>query len=137
MNHQDEVEWDFALWVRAEMNGRGWTGSDLARRMNSDPGTVGNVINGNRGAGPAFCIALAQALGVPREVVFRAPGWLLYTPQPLVAPNLPHPVMRMVDTVRHLPPRAQDEVLAVWARILAMACLLLGRADSTETGEGR
>ena len=136
MNQPDEVKWDFATWVRAEMNRRGWTGADLARRMNVDPGTVGNVLNGNRGAGPTFCIVLAQAFGLSREVVFRARGWLLYTQKTIVAPDLPHPLLRMVETVRYLPPHAQDEVLAVWARTLAMACVLLGKADATKAEEG-
>ena len=119
---------EFSEWLRQELYRRGWDQQELVRRTDISTSHVSNVLNGMRCAGPDFCIEVARALGVPREVVFQARGWLLYTPKPLVAPDLPHSLLRMVETVRHLPPHAQDDVLADWARTLAMVCLLLGKA---------
>lgn len=112
---------EFTEWMRAEMEKRGWSQSELARRMQSDPGTVGNVVNGNRQAGPDFCIALAQVLRMSREEVFRARGWLVRDPQAVVTPEVDPRLIQMTATLQELPCDVREKVLKVWEAALDLA----------------
>ena len=67
----------FGDWLKKELNKRGWVQSELARRSGIPQGQISNVIRGIRQPGPESCIAIGQALGISREEVFRARGWLL------------------------------------------------------------
>lgn len=109
---------EFSEWIRLEMEKRGWSQSEMARRMEVDPGTLGNVLNGNRQAGPDFCIAVARALGVSREEVFRARGWLLREPQQIVASDADPRLIKMAEAVRPLPFSLRERVLNLWASSL-------------------
>lgn len=73
---------DFAQWLEIKLNKRGWGASDLAKAGKNagykiSRGQFSHIINGTRYAGPEACIAIAHALELPREEVFRARGWLL------------------------------------------------------------
>ena len=73
---------DFAQWLERKLNKRGWGASDLAKASRNagykiSRGQFSHIINGTRYAGPEACIAIAHALELPREEVFRARGWLL------------------------------------------------------------
>jgi transcriptional regulator with XRE-family HTH domain len=67
---------NFAAWLLGEMEKRGWSQSELARQTNLRPGTIGNIINGRRGRGIDSLNAIADALKVPRETVYREAGVL-------------------------------------------------------------
>jgi transcriptional regulator with XRE-family HTH domain len=112
---------EFTDWLRAELEKRAWDQSELARRMQSHPGTVGNVLNGNRQAGPDFCIAVARALGMPREEVFRARGWLLRNPQDSLAPDADPRVNAMWQTVNQMPPLQREAMIEAWGATLRAA----------------
>ncbi len=67
---------DFKTRLKEEMSKRGMTQSDLARKSDMSVSAVSLVINGRRGVGEDFCQAVARALGLPVETVYRAAGLL-------------------------------------------------------------
>jgi transcriptional regulator with XRE-family HTH domain len=67
---------EFAEWLQGELDRRGWDQSKLARRAGVSQGQVSRVLSGTRGLGPDTCRAIARALDLPEEVVFRKAGLL-------------------------------------------------------------
>lgn len=67
----------FGSWLQAELNKRGWSQWELSRQSEIPQSQISKIINGSRHPGPEPCIAIAEALGVSRDEVFRARGWLL------------------------------------------------------------
>lgn len=129
---------EFTEWLRAELEKRGWDQSEFARRMESHPGTVGNVLNGNRQAGPDFCIGVARALGLPREEVFRARGWLLREPEQVVAPLAPPRAISLVERLINYPPEVRDLVLDAYEAVeeaVTQSAGLKERAQGTKNEE--
>lgn len=83
--HSDKVEMDFIEWLDPKLKKRGWGPSDLSKASEAaghkiSRGQFSHIINGTRQAGPEACIAIAHALGLSREEVFRARGWLAGQP---------------------------------------------------------
>ena len=66
----------FPQWLLTEINERGWSQGELARRAGITQGAVSHILGGMRSPGPEFCKAVAKALGYPPEVVFRKAGIL-------------------------------------------------------------
>lgn len=97
---------NFGEWVLMEMEARGWTMSELARRCSVSQVAISNVINGNRNAGPDLCRALAVALELPEEKIFRLAGLLsrLPTEQDLTFGEV-------YDMMQHLTPDERQEVM--------------------------
>lgn len=95
---------EFSDWLHHELQQRDMDQTDLARRaeMAGHPiarNSVSRILSGNRDAGPDACIAIAYGLGVSREAVFRARGWLLTEPEMVVLPDTDP---RLVKIVRGL-----------------------------------
>jgi transcriptional regulator with XRE-family HTH domain len=67
---------EFATWLSGELKARGWSQSELARRAGISHVTVSNLLSGLRGRGEQSCRAIAEALGVSSEMVFRLAGLL-------------------------------------------------------------
>lgn len=67
---------NFIEWLEAELRERDWTAAQLSRQAGLYPATVSRVLNGERSPGTEFCKAVALALNVPDEVVFRRAGLL-------------------------------------------------------------
>lgn len=67
---------DFIDWLRKEMERREWSQSELARRSKLSPAQITRLLNGERGVGEAGLTAIAHALKLPPETVFRAAGIL-------------------------------------------------------------
>lgn len=112
---------EFNEWLQAELNKRGWDHADLVRRTGLSSGGISHVMNGDRKAGPDFCIAVSQALGIPRETVFRARGWLLRNPQDPLAPDADPRVNAMWQAVNHLPPLQREAMIEAWGATLRAA----------------
>lgn len=66
----------FSEWINAELNQRGWSVRELARRAGVSHGAINNVINELRKPGSELCSGIAKALKVPPEEVFRHAGIL-------------------------------------------------------------
>ncbi len=72
---------EFKEWIEQEMQKRGWRQADLARAGEMDPVTLNRILNMERKAGPDSCSAIARALGLPPEDVFRRAGLLPKLPE--------------------------------------------------------
>lgn len=70
------MEKDFANWLMREIEERGWTNAELARRAGISAPNVSMVISGQKGIGWEFCLGIARALGYPPEDVLRRAGLL-------------------------------------------------------------
>ncbi len=71
----------FGDWLENEMNNRGWRPVDLANKARISRGSLSNIINDLRRPGPDICRAIANALQVPPEKVFRQAGLLPPKPE--------------------------------------------------------
>jgi len=74
----------FSEWLQNELKKRSWSQREVVRRgkrlgYKLSSGQLSHIISETRQAGPDACIAIAHGLGVSREEVFRARGWLLGT----------------------------------------------------------
>ena len=65
---------DFGLWMSREIDKRGWSRSEVARRGGISSSTIDKVINEFAKPGPKLCLALAEAFNMPDEEVFRLAG---------------------------------------------------------------
>ena len=66
---------DLSTWLREELDKRGWSIREIARRAGLVHGTVVGILNG-RHPGIETCRGIARALGVPTEEVLRRAGLL-------------------------------------------------------------
>jgi transcriptional regulator with XRE-family HTH domain len=67
---------NFGTWLLFELEKRGLNQSDLSKLSGLSRGTLSNLVNGTRGFGPDSLAAIARALKLPAEEVFRAAGIL-------------------------------------------------------------
>ena len=98
---------DFASWLEKELENRDWKPADLSRRSGIGSGLISRILNRERRAGPDSCVAIARALQLPPETVFRAAGLL-----PPVARET-EVLRRLVYLAAQLPSEDQDRVLAI------------------------
>jgi transcriptional regulator with XRE-family HTH domain len=63
-------------WITRELEAKGWTQAELARRSGLSTGRLSSAINYQTGMGPDFCKAIARAFSVPAEIIFRQAGLL-------------------------------------------------------------
>jgi transcriptional regulator with XRE-family HTH domain len=102
----------FGDWLAQEIRTRNWSLSDLARAAGLRPSTLSQVITGTSSAGPAVCRAVAKALKIPEELVFRQAG--LLSPLPACADDAV--TRELLEIVKHLTPDERREVseYATW-----------------------
>lgn len=112
---------EFANWLQNELNNRGWDQAELSRRSEITKAQISRVLVGDRSAGVDFCIAVARALGIPREEVFRARGWLLREPQQVVTSDADPRLIKMAEAVRLLPFEKREQILVTWGNTLKLA----------------
>ncbi len=67
---------NFGEWLVAELDRRDISQSDLSRLSGLSQGTISNIISGVRGRGPESIVAIAKALKLPIEKVYREAGLL-------------------------------------------------------------
>ena len=70
----------FTTWLDMELDKRHWNHSELARQINMTEAAISHVFTDNkshkRNPGPDMCKAIAEALGLPPEIVYRQAGLL-------------------------------------------------------------
>lgn len=67
---------DFVDWLYAELAARGWSNSELARRVGVTASAMSRITNRQVQASFETCVGIAQALGYPPEMVLRKAGLL-------------------------------------------------------------
>lgn len=93
-------------WIFDELNQRGWTPAELAKRAGVNTGTLSRVLTGDRNAGPDLCRAIAKALGEPPEKVFRIAGLL-----PALATTEDTALQELMELARNMSPEDRTELL--------------------------
>lgn len=96
----------FIKWLNSEMEKRDWKQADLARQANLDSAAISMLLSKRRQPGEVTCRAIARALRMPPETVFRAAGLLPSKPES-------DPRMEQIGYILpRLPERDRDEILA-------------------------
>jgi len=67
---------EFQDWLVEQLNLKGWNQAKLASRAGVTRTAISDIISGRRNAGSELCTAIAHALNLPPEEVFRAAGLL-------------------------------------------------------------
>jgi len=67
---------EFSDWLQRKLDERKWSYADLARNSRISPAQITRLMSGERGIGPKTCKAIARALRIPPETVFRQAGLL-------------------------------------------------------------
>lgn len=86
---------DLHIWLANELKERGWSNNELARRAGMSSANMSGVLAGKYRVTFDFCFAVAEALRLPPELVFRRAGLLRPT-------NQSQDVQAIVDIIKHL-----------------------------------
>jgi transcriptional regulator with XRE-family HTH domain len=70
------VDTEFVPWLAKEMEKRGWTQTELARRAGIVPSYMSMVMTGLKRPSTGACVKVATALGMSPERVLRIGGYL-------------------------------------------------------------
>jgi transcriptional regulator with XRE-family HTH domain len=97
---------DFADWLRAEIEERGWSQSDLARTSKISPTQIARILSRERNAGNEAIVAIAHAFKLPPEQVYRAAGILP------PAPEINEIIEQILHETQDMPEMDQQEILA-------------------------
>lgn len=95
-----------SIWIAKELEQRGWSHRELARRAGVSQTAVSQAVSMGRGIGWDFCAAIAKPLGVSPEHVFRLAGLLPSLPASEDGPILEE----IIEIVKHLPNEEKEEV---------------------------
>lgn len=76
-----ELEMETANWLRKKIEKAGITQAELARRSGISPTHITKVLNGERGLGEQSLLAIAKALHIPPENIYREAGLLPPVPK--------------------------------------------------------
>lgn len=66
----------FSDWLVVTLEEKGWSQADLARQAEVSPAAISDIISGRRNVGKNTAKAIAKALKLPPEQVFREAGIL-------------------------------------------------------------
>ena len=87
---------NFAKWLQNELNKRGWSQRDLVNHIQAggykiSRSQITHILKSDIQASGEVCISIAYGLGISREEVFRARGWLLPKPDDPFGPEIDRP----------------------------------------------
>ncbi len=99
----------FINWLTTELDKRGWSHRELARRVGLSQPLVSKTIAGEQNVSANLCIAVAIALDTPPENLLRLAGIL--PPGHPVSPTDTPTLQQLVELARTLPPDKQQQVL--------------------------
>jgi transcriptional regulator with XRE-family HTH domain len=98
---------DFVTWIQQEMNERGWSQSELARRGGFTPTAINKILSRERMPGVDFCKGVARAFGMRDVDVMRIAG----IANSLPADDQPPGVRELISKFMLLSDDDQDAVL--------------------------
>jgi transcriptional regulator with XRE-family HTH domain len=120
----------FSEWLHREIRASGKSQSQLAYAGGISASQISRVLSGDRDPGADFCLAIARALNIDAETVFRRAGLLPADPEET-------PTLRQaMHLFRQLPPAQQRQKIA---EMRAIIDLLESdrRIRETSTGGGK
>lgn len=103
------MEIAFVPWLVAELEDRGWSQRQLAKRASMSATSVSQVITEQRDPSPDFCIAIAHALRLPPEDVLRRAGHLPPKPTAFLA-SIPR-LHTFLDKLARLDRETQNRIM--------------------------
>lgn len=96
---------DFVTWLSQEIDSRGWSYSETARRAGVSQSMVSKVLSYANAPGLDFCNGIAKTFNVPAETVLRRAGLLQARPDAT-------PGLRELNFLyEQLDPQAQENIL--------------------------
>ena len=104
----------FSEWLLREIEARGLTYSDVARQGKISHARVSQVLAGEL-PGKRFCLAIAKALQIPAETVFREAGLLPPVPEPDAA------LENALYLFRRLTVADQERILAMMRALVELS----------------
>lgn len=96
----------FAEWLTNELTAQQMSQVDLAKKSGVTTAQISRILSGQRGAESKTIVAIAKALNIPAEIVFRDIGIL--PPQP----DLDKDLEKIIHEIAKMPKDDQREVLA-------------------------
>ncbi|MGB0388100.1 MAG: hypothetical protein ACPGWR_25060 [Ardenticatenaceae bacterium] len=104
---------NFAKWLQNELNKRAWSQSDLVRHIKAGGykitrSQITHILKSDIKASGDVCISIAYGLGVSREEVFRARGWLLPKPDDPFGPEIDPRALELAKEVSVLPVKSRE-----------------------------
>lgn len=112
---------EFTQWLQNQLDTRAWDHAELARRSGLTKGGISHIMNGTRNASPDVCIAIARALGLSREEIFRARGYLRHEPQIVFPPDFDPRLEAIGKAINDLPPLQREAMIEAWGATLRAA----------------
>jgi transcriptional regulator with XRE-family HTH domain len=112
---------EFTQWLQNQLDTRGWDHAELARRSGLTKGGISHIMNGSRNASPDVCIAVARALGISREEIFRARGYLHQETKTVFPPDVDPRLEAIGQAINHLPPLQREAMIEAWGATLRAA----------------
>lgn len=97
----------FSEWLQEELEKRGWSQSELARRSGLTRQTINTLIKGRSEPQAETCLAIARGLNVPPETVLRAADLLPELPVPDRDPTL----QELMDLMKRMSQEEREEIL--------------------------
>ena len=125
MYHQNGME--FSEWIVDELEQRGWSRSEAARRGDISPSMFDKVINGYAKPGKKFLDGIALAFELPQTVVYRRAGML----EP--APDKTELIEQILHETEDIPEIDQQEAAAAIEQSAHTRRVLEQLAVSVET----
>lgn len=104
----------FPEWLLEQMDSLRLSQADLARKSGLTTAAISRILTGSRDAGPDACRAIARALDLPEELVFRQAGLLSPETPAADAPNL----AEWIHLYRKASPEERERMLEL-ARVLS------------------
>lgn len=92
---------DFLAWLNSEIQKKGWSNNEFARRCSLSSSYVSVILSGKNPPTWDFCASAAEALLLPADEVFRRAGLLRPT-------NRPEELQTIVDIMKYLAPEDLD-----------------------------
>ena len=106
----DTMSDTFRVWLTKELEQRGWSHGELARRAEVSRPLISRTLSGDMVASADFCIKIAQTLGEAPEKVLRLADIL---PQ---APSDDDPTMQEIIEILHNMTVGQREEILRYSR---------------------
>jgi transcriptional regulator with XRE-family HTH domain len=100
------MENDLTTWLTQELQQRGWSHRELARRIKVSQPSISRVLAGERNATADFCVKVAQALGESPEKLLRLAEIL----PPLPFSDDPA-IEEITELVKNMSPQNRQDVL--------------------------
>lgn len=97
---------ELRAWLSQEVDRRGWSYRELARRAGISPALISRTLSGDMHPSADFCIKVAQALDESPEKVLRLAGILHTSPASDTST-----LQELIELARSLPPEEQEELL--------------------------